>query len=286
VNEKKPEKEVVLEKDSPLDAKALRAKRFAIGDATPTNIEGEISPLKRPTPTKDSELEIPRPKKPKTEREVVDKSGGTRKGKRNDAMDLENITFTITNERAVDNGKPKKLVTKPPIKATPTLEKCLFFPNCTKEDCPFFHPKELCTTFPNCSFGAKCRYIHPPCKFGAKCSRPGCMYSHPALVDCKNGFACSNKDECKFRHPPVACRLGINCKRARTGCIFGHGQACRFGELCRNPGCTFVHIPSSQTTESKVQDAGPQAETTTAEDEQMTASLPKTPDNLIQEKGQ
>ena len=32
--------------------------------------------------------------------------------------------------------------------------------------------------FPNCAYGAKCLYIHPPCRFNGLCTRPDCPYTH------------------------------------------------------------------------------------------------------------
>ena len=49
----------------------------------------------------------------------------------------------------------------------PTVDKkkikCVHWPNCrvTDDVCAYFHPKEECNKFPNCSFGDKCLYIHP-----------------------------------------------------------------------------------------------------------------------------
>lgn len=80
----------------------------------------------------------------------------------------------------------------------PTVDKkkikCVHWPNCrvTDDVCAYFHPKEECNKFPNCSFGDKCLYIHPDvsslslsyplqvaCKFGYHCTRQGCAYKHP-----------------------------------------------------------------------------------------------------------
>jgi len=126
-------------------------------------------------------------------------------------------------------------------------EKCVFFPKCTKSDCPFFHPTENCPLFPRCTFGSKCRYIHPqiPCKYGAQCSRKGCSYSHPkaSTVPCKFGFSCPDKVNCTFCHPPIACHFGANC--TRNLCPFSHAKVCMFGTTCTVPGCTFAHVSSA-----------------------------------------
>jgi len=100
-------------------------------------------------------------------------------------------------------------------------QRCIFYPNCTKEDCPFIHPTDTCRYFPNCPYGNQCIYEHPPCKYAGKCSRKDCIYFHPinSTVDCKNGFACSNKTECVFKHPPIACKYSNSCPN-KAKCLF------------------------------------------------------------------
>lgn len=56
--------------------------------------------------------------------------------------------------------------------------RCRYWPNCSKEDCPFFHPVSECPHFPGCKFGSKCLMIHPDCKFGVKCRNPNCAFTH------------------------------------------------------------------------------------------------------------
>jgi len=103
---------------------------------------------------------------------------------------------------------------KPKVEIAP---RCIFYPNCTKQNCPFFHPTEPCKNPVMCSFGPKCRYIHPPCKFGSWCTRPDCVYYHPkeASIDCKDGFSCSVKSTCPFRHPSEACFFSTAMPKSR-----------------------------------------------------------------------
>jgi len=127
-------------------------------------------------------------------------------------------------------------------------QRCVFYPNCTKDDCPFVHPKEDCRYFPNCPYGNLCVYIHPSCKYLGRCSRPNCMYYHPVQnkTDCKNGFACPNQTECQFRHPLVGCKFGRTCKNSGT-CLFSHEKACQFGTKCHLSACRFAHPPAEST---------------------------------------
>jgi len=148
--------------------------------------------------------------------------------------------------------------------------RCVYFPACTKQNCPFFHPTELCKNPLICPFGPTlCRYIHPPCKFGSRCTRPDCAYSHPreALIDCRNGYSCPQKETCIYRHPPEACIFTPKCRN--QFCTFSHAVPCQYGSNCTIPGCTFGHktIPVSNVV--------PNEESI----EVLSASLPKTPPN-------
>jgi len=131
-------------------------------------------------------------------------------------------------------------------------EKCVFFPNCTKQDCPFFHPTETCKAFPSCAFGKSCRYIHPdiPCKYGNLCQRVNCGYTHPKKNPnpCKNGFSCPEKNTCEFYHPPEACKFGMAC--TRKVCQFSHAKPCKFGIECKVVGCSFSHKSGTDTEQN------------------------------------
>jgi len=168
----------------------------------------------------------------------------------NASSSSETVTTTIT--------KPKTKPTEGP--------RCVFFPKCTKENCPFFHPSEPCKNPLTCVFGPLvCRYIHPPCKFGPRCTRPDCAYTHPkeAMYDCKNGFSCPNKANCAYRHPPEACFFRPRC-RNQGFCLFSHAPPCQFGSACRIPGCTFSH-----------KSASPEVDDATLDN--LSSTLPKTP---------
>eukprot|EP00921_Rhytidocystis_pertsovi_P002412 GHVQ01004121.1.p1 GENE.GHVQ01004121.1~~GHVQ01004121.1.p1 ORF type:complete len:711 (+),score=171.68 GHVQ01004121.1:106-2133(+) len=61
-------------------------------------------------------------------------------------------------------------------------KRCVNWPDCSFGDkCRYIHPREKCVNWPNCPFGTGCFYIHPevPCKFGAGCLNQFCAYSHP-----------------------------------------------------------------------------------------------------------
>ena len=71
-------------------------------------------------------------------------------------------------------------------------KKCMYYPGCKNEDCPYIHPTEPCPKFPKCTFGESCFYLHPsiPCKFGIYCQRPNCSYMHPQMMQAPMaGFA-------------------------------------------------------------------------------------------------
>jgi hypothetical protein len=80
-----------------------------------------------------------------------------------------------------DPKKPHQSPKDDPEAPAETPEKrrrCRYWPNCSKEDCPFFHPVSECPHFPGCKFGGKCLMIHPDCKFGANCRNPNCAFTH------------------------------------------------------------------------------------------------------------
>ncbi|CAD6193434.1 unnamed protein product [Caenorhabditis auriculariae] len=59
------------------------------------------------------------------------------------------------------------------------VERCRFWPNCTKSDsCQYHHPVKACMNFPSCSFGSRCLYVHPACKFDKNCTKASCPYTH------------------------------------------------------------------------------------------------------------
>jgi len=175
-----------------------------------------------------------------------------------DEQEREGDFLDVDNSANADTNKRRK------------LERCAFWPNCTNENCPFVHPKDPCKNWPNCSFGAKCMYIHPDvlCKYGTRCSRENCAYTHPAKtkVPCKNGFACKNPN-CSFQHPPEACKFQRTCKNKH--CPFSHEAPCKFSSSCHIRGCKFAHSFEEISTE-------PSKETLEA----LSFSLPPTPPHL------
>jgi len=153
-------------------------------------------------------------------------------------LNNEDIESLLTSEdKTAESQKAAEIIAKQKV------QRCVFFPGCTKQNCPYFHPTEPCKNPLTCVFGPKmCRYIHPTCKFGARCSRPDCVYSHPreSLIDCRNGFSCTQKDTCIYRHPLEACIYNPKC-RNQGYCTFSHAPPCQFGAKCTIPGCTFAH---------------------------------------------
>ncbi|KAJ1807952.1 hypothetical protein LPJ56_006165 [Coemansia sp. RSA 2599] len=39
--------------------------------------------------------------------------------------------------------------------------RCRFWPSCNNRNCKYRHPSQTCSTYPNCTFGNNCIYIHP-----------------------------------------------------------------------------------------------------------------------------
>jgi len=173
----------------------------------------------------------------------------------------------IEKDSNIENGD--KDTNEPVDHPSKKADKCLFYPNCTKPDCPFFHPTENCKLFPACPFGKKCRFIHPdiPCEYGSMCLRLGCSYTHPKKIKtpCKHGFSCNDKyTTCGYIHPAESCRFGFFCKKKRKGCRYSHVKPCNFGAECRVVGCTFGHASTSQQLDEE-------------NNEKLSLSLPKTP---------
>jgi hypothetical protein len=167
-------------------------------------------------------------------------------------------------------------------------QRCHFYPNCSKSDCPYLHPEIPCTTFPHCTYGVNCRYVHPVCRFADRCTKPGCPYTHSlnpfAQVDCKNGFVCSGRGvggTCKYKHPLLACKFGITCLGKGTSCLFSHSTICNYGTSCKTPACKFAHIVKAE--DKNTQQKQQQQEQEQLNDEvdvdvtQLSNSLARTP---------
>ncbi|XP_078672650.1 zinc finger CCCH domain-containing protein 14-like isoform X2 [Branchiostoma floridae x Branchiostoma belcheri] len=79
----------------------------------------------------------------------------------------------------------------PPVPNKSNKPVCRFYPNCTRTDCPFIHPK--------------------PCRYGLSCTRPDCVFTHPNLPP-RSAFKWSASshiserkfaDETKVTHVPT-----------------------------------------------------------------------------------
>jgi hypothetical protein len=180
----------------------------------------------------------------------------------------------------------------PPAKLDLSGTRCRYYPQCARADCPYFHPTEVCSVFPNCPNGENCLFVHPrvPCLYGSLCLRRGCSYTHPARhnAPCNKGFACPEKlTTCGFIHPALACRYGTSCNKGPT-CVYSHNKPCNFGAECRKVNCPFAHIfefnetgepqhPAVETTNSSHVNA-PHITARVNIDEALSESLPKSDD--------
>eukprot|EP01053_Blabericola_migrator_P007305 Blabericola_migrator_1__7304@NODE_3715_length_1559_cov_108_977212_g2305_i0_p2_GENE_NODE_3715_length_1559_cov_108_977212_g2305_i0NODE_3715_length_1559_cov_108_977212_g2305_i0_p2_ORF_typecomplete_len108_score1_08zfCCCH/PF00642_24/1_1e04zfCCCH/PF00642_24/1_5e02zfCCCH/PF00642_24/3_2e05zf_CCCH_4/PF18345_1/1_3e04zf_CCCH_4/PF18345_1/1_2e02zf_CCCH_4/PF18345_1/0_00021zfCCCH_4/PF18044_1/0_0045zfCCCH_4/PF18044_1/3e03zfCCCH_2/PF14608_6/3_3e03zfCCCH_2/PF14608_6/1_1zfCCCH_2/PF14608_6/0_033zfCCCH_2/PF14608_6/5 len=70
--------------------------------------------------------------------------------------------------------------------STPPARKnrCLFWPCCSKKDCPFVHPNTFCNNWlntGNCLKGNQCYFIHPCCPLDMNCPEVQCpkLHSNP-----------------------------------------------------------------------------------------------------------
>eukprot|EP01130_Rhizamoeba_saxonica_P018493 TRINITY_DN9276_c0_g1_i1.p1 TRINITY_DN9276_c0_g1~~TRINITY_DN9276_c0_g1_i1.p1 ORF type:complete len:365 (-),score=67.63 TRINITY_DN9276_c0_g1_i1:16-1089(-) len=144
-----------------------------------------------------------------------------------------------------------------PSNAQSSASRCKFFPNCNKDDCPYFHPTEPCRNFPKCPYGDNCRYVHPKidCKFGAKCLNVNCVFTHPERnnTPCKKGFSCKNRTTgCNFKHPQELCKFGFMCKR-KDNCFYSHARPCKYGATCHTIDCKFAHTIVPEATAEDIQ---------------------------------
>lgn len=150
------------------------------------------------------------------------------------------------------------------------LERCKFFPNCTRGDsCEFVHPTTACKSFPICKFGESCLYIHPKCKFDLACVRADCNFSHTPVSTsapplCKyisppfesghvrlirlnrllllasHVVAVQNYKTISTNPLPAICRFYPNC--TNSVCNFFHPKMCFYGPTCPNKlDCNFYH---------------------------------------------
>ncbi|KAG0370343.1 hypothetical protein BGZ54_006809 [Gamsiella multidivaricata] len=154
---------------------------------------------------------------------------------------------------------------------TANVTRCRYWPNCAQgEMCQYWHPRELCTDFPNCSKTADtCLYIHPLAEPTAEqvaaAARQALMQSmrnsnndssggngdgsstpkinalqmpfalgSSTSQDCKFGARCTRPD-CKFRHPQKE----------------SNQQPCKFFPHCTKPNCPFFHPPYGEPLAQK-----------------------------------
>ncbi|CAB3396796.1 unnamed protein product [Caenorhabditis bovis] len=143
-------------------------------------------------------------------------------------------------------------------------ERCHFWPNCKKDPCQYYHPVKACTNFPNCSFGNRCHFIHPPCRFDALCTKlaasleakkaaavktevkqevetsTAASSSSPADANTKeNGKKMDSPvKKTEASAAPASATLAVPAASGPTpqSSIF-----CRFAGGCKNAACPFKH---------------------------------------------
>ncbi|CAL4060203.1 unnamed protein product, partial [Meganyctiphanes norvegica] len=111
-------------------------------------------------------------------------------------------------------------------------------------------------SFPKCTFGEKCLFIHPNCKYDASCTRKDCPFTHASTRHIPPVVA-------KPTGPPISsvkCRFFPKC--TNMSCPFLHPTMCRFGAVCTRVGCSFAH--PGITTGPKLKWIAPRTTTTTA----------------------
>ncbi|KAF9125851.1 hypothetical protein BGW39_007113 [Mortierella sp. 14UC] len=165
------------------------------------------------------------------------------------------------------------------------IMRCKFWPNCAQgENCQFWHPKALCTDYPNCPKTADtCLYIHPLAEPTAEqvaaAARQALMQSRrnnannsgaPSLNalqmpfalgsqrpdDCKFGARCTRPD-CKFRHPEGAANSQPSQSNHQPAQAQQQQQLCRFYPHCTKPNCPFFHPSASDVPQdSSMETAG------------------------------
>lgn len=116
-------------------------------------------------------------------------------------------------------------------------ERCAFWPDCSKQSCQYIHPTVNCKSFPNCSFGDRCLYIHPTCKFADRCNNLECHFAHGSA---------KRTVQPDFAHSTPICKFIPNC--TNTDCPFLHpvNKPCKFGSSCNITDCKFLHDGSAK----------------------------------------
>ncbi|KAI8600325.1 hypothetical protein EDD21DRAFT_377510 [Dissophora ornata] len=193
----------------------------------------------------------------------------------------DNNLNSIPHQPASWSRNPEKMlrveaeITRQAVVAeSANITRCRFWPNCTQGDlCQYWHPRELCTDFPNCSKTADtCLFIHPLAEPTAEqvaaAARQVLMQSmRNSNVANKNGNGTTVADEgtpiMNALQMPFAlgsqtvqeCKFGARC--TRPDCKFRHPQkdmnqqVCRFFPHCTKPNCPFFHPPYGEPLAGK-----------------------------------
>ncbi|KAG0325616.1 hypothetical protein BGZ99_000385 [Dissophora globulifera] len=153
---------------------------------------------------------------------------------------------------------------------TGNATRCRFWPNCSQGDqCQYWHPRELCTEFPNCPKTADtCLFIHPLAEPTAEqvaaATRQALMQSMRSNVRNGSGTGGAEGDApiLNAMQLPFAlgngvqdCKFGARC--TRPDCKFRHPQKetsqqpCRFFPNCTKPNCPFFHPPYGEPLAQK-----------------------------------
>jgi hypothetical protein len=126
--------------------------------------------------------------------------------------------------------------------------RCVFWPNCTKPDCKFWHPKEICKKFPNCPDNDKCLYIHPQVSTTTVFSKFNPYMSYPSVasiaIPCKYGIHCT-KINCPYFHSNQVIMPGVDLTKFEdTRSLI----LCHYYPNCLNANCPFYHPPNPAKT--------------------------------------
>ena len=78
-------------------------------------------------------------------------------------------------------------------------------------------------TFPNCTFGDSCLFVHPNCKFDSSCTRKSCPFNHPMRV--------KNQHFIPVVAAPAKPRPTVAIDKTK----------CKFYPLCNNVSCPYFH---------------------------------------------
>lgn len=195
------------------------------------------------------------------------------RGGSSSVVDVESGGGPLRKDRRTERNSPYSTAPRKEKKEVSPV-KCSFYPNCSRDDCPFFHPCEPCPDGDQCKKGKHCLFIHnlaaaTVCKFADHCTNPHCSFSHPspasialaraskmAQIACKYFPACLNH-QCPFLHDPallvslptavspVEITLTDVAPAPPTQEQLLH-IVCRFDPHCTRYGCYYVHPSRTQ----------------------------------------